>query len=299
MDCYIKNHNPKYSYLEDIRTFKIRKDLPKELYELDILDWSPPCSSFSMAGNREEDWWKEKKFREWQAEQTLDDLFFDFIDLAKELQPKVVLAENVKWLLLWEAWAYVQRIYKEFDEAWYHVEHYLLNAKTMWVPQSRERVFFIGVRKDQSDMIQAKDMFNQWPKLKLEFNETPIYFWNICDELWSDITEYKRKAWEYRKPTDRTIANSKENAWMKVSDFNCVYLRKDEIMPTITWKGRHAMLHYDKPIMASDWEIILWWSFPLDYNYLWTTPWYIIGMSVPPVMIAQIANQIALQLFNK
>ena len=85
MEAYKVNHNPKFSYLESITTFKNRKDLPKELYNLDILDGSPPCSSFSMAGNRDKDWGKEKKFREGQAEQVLDTLFFDFIDLAKEL----------------------------------------------------------------------------------------------------------------------------------------------------------------------------------------------------------------------
>ena len=52
-DAYITNHNPKYAYVEDIRTFKDRTDLPDELYNLDILDGSPPCSSFSMAGNRQ------------------------------------------------------------------------------------------------------------------------------------------------------------------------------------------------------------------------------------------------------
>ena len=103
IEAYKVNHKPKYAYLEPIQTFKLRKDLPKELYNLDILDGSPPCSSFSMAGNREKDWGKEKKFREGQAEQVLDNLFFDFIDLAKELQPKVVVAENVKGLLLGNA----------------------------------------------------------------------------------------------------------------------------------------------------------------------------------------------------
>lgn len=102
IEVYKANHNPKYSFLESITTFAKRKDLPKELYELDILDGSPPCSSFSMAGNREKDWGKEKVFREGQAEQILDTLFFDFIDLAKELQPKVVVAENVKGLLMGE-----------------------------------------------------------------------------------------------------------------------------------------------------------------------------------------------------
>jgi DNA (cytosine-5)-methyltransferase 1 len=58
VEVYKENHKPKYSFLESITTFAKRKDLPKELYELDILDGSPPCSSFSMAGNREKDWGK-------------------------------------------------------------------------------------------------------------------------------------------------------------------------------------------------------------------------------------------------
>src|SRR5574343_474010 len=84
-DCYIANHNPKYAFVEPIQTFKDRTDLPPQLYQLDILDGSPPCSSFSITGNREKDWGKEKKFREGQSLQVLGTLFFDFIDFAKEL----------------------------------------------------------------------------------------------------------------------------------------------------------------------------------------------------------------------
>lgn len=61
---YKKNHNPQMVFLEDIRVFRKRDDLPLELFNLDILDGSPPCSSFSTAGNREKDWGKEKVFRE-------------------------------------------------------------------------------------------------------------------------------------------------------------------------------------------------------------------------------------------
>ena len=98
MFTYCKNHNPRFPFLEPIQTFKDKQDLPPELFNLDILDGSPPCSTFSMAGSREEAWGKMKKFREGQAEQVLDTLFFDFIQLAKRLQPKVVVAENVKGL---------------------------------------------------------------------------------------------------------------------------------------------------------------------------------------------------------
>ena len=55
-DVYKLNHNPKYLFVDDIREFADRSDYPQELYNLDILDGSPPCSSFSMAGNREKDW---------------------------------------------------------------------------------------------------------------------------------------------------------------------------------------------------------------------------------------------------
>lgn len=56
IEAYRFNHKPKFSFLEPIQTFKERDDLPEELYNLDILDGSPPCSSFSMSVNREKDW---------------------------------------------------------------------------------------------------------------------------------------------------------------------------------------------------------------------------------------------------
>lgn len=88
-------------------------NLPAELYNLDILDGSPPCSTFSMAGQREENWGKNKKFREGQTSQVLDDLFFEFIDLAKILKPKIVIAENVKGLVMGNAKGYVNMIVKK------------------------------------------------------------------------------------------------------------------------------------------------------------------------------------------
>jgi DNA (cytosine-5)-methyltransferase 1 len=121
---YQMNNEPKYAFIEPIQDFKLRNDLPEELYNLDILDGSPPCSTFSISGNREEDWGKARKFREGQQEQVLDTLFFDFIDLAKKLQPKMVIAENVKGILLGEAFQYVKKIYEAFDEAGYIVKHY-------------------------------------------------------------------------------------------------------------------------------------------------------------------------------
>ena len=298
IEAYKTNHNPKYAYLEPIQTFKNRTDLPKELYNLDILDGSPPCSSFSMAGNRDKDWGKEKKFREGQADQVLDTLFFDFIDLAKELQPKVVVAENVKGLLLGNAKEYVKEIYKQFDAAGYYCQHFLLNASKMGVPQRRERVFFICLRKDLAkDFLYWQDMFTEIPKIEMEFNEKEITFKEIYDGKGLPITEYKIQAWKHRKPTDSGISDSKQNAGMKVSDFNHVYLKMDKVMPTITGKAEHAMSLYDEPIKPSETELKKGGSYPLDYKY--NRIGYLIGMSVPPVMTAQIASNIYEQWLSK
>lgn len=289
-ECYIANHNPKYRYIEPIQDFKNRTDLPEELYNLDILDGSPPCSSFSMAGNREKDWGKEKKFREGQAEQVLDTLFFDFIDLAEKLQPKIVIAENVKGLLMGSATKYLAKIIKALNDAGYKAHYKLLDASKMGVPQKRERVFFYAVRNDIEH--ESVDMFGEEPFIGLEFNEGEILFGEIYDGKGDKITDYKYGAWLKRLPTDKGISDSKKNAGMKVSDFNHAYLFKNKVMPTITAKGSAAMGLFDEPIKPSDTELIRGGSYPSDYNFLNSKPGYLVGMSVPPIMMANIAIRI-------
>ena len=301
INAYKENHKPKYAFLESISTFKDRDDLPEDLYNLDILDGSPPCSSFSMAScHREKGWGKQKKFREGQALQVLDTLFFDYIDLAKELQPKVVVAENVKGLLLGAAKEYVERIYKAFDEAGYVCQHFLLNSAKMGVPQKRERVFFVCLRKDLAEQfMDQSDLFNKKPKINLDFNEPEILFKEIYDGKGKPITEYKMKAFAHRQPSDNGIADSKGHAGMKVSDYNCVYIKHDKVMPTITGKAEHAMLLYNEPIKPSMTELRKGGTYPMDYVYEEDRIGYLIGMSVPPVMTAQIADRIYEQWLSK
>ena len=162
-DVYQGNHKPKHLFVEDIRKFNERENLSKELYSLDILDGSPPCSTFSMAGSRESAWGKEKVFREGQAKQTLDDLVFVYIETIKKLRPKVCLLENVKGIIQGNAKYYSKQIVARMTEAGYRVQVFCLNAASMGVPQKRERVFFIGLRNDF-----------EVPKLELRFNEPSI-----------------------------------------------------------------------------------------------------------------------------
>ena len=299
MEAYRTNHNPKYSYLEPIQDFKNRKDLPEELYNLDILDGSPPCSSFSMAGNREKDWGKDKKFREGQAQQVLDTLFFDFIDLAKELQPKVVIAENVKGILLGNAKAYVRQIYKDFDDAGYYCQHFLLNASTMGVPQRRERVFFICLRKDLADpFLHYKDMFTQVPKLELDFNEKPITFGDIIDIQGRPLSENMKIVWDNRHDGDESMMQGYKRLNNKESLFSHKYLYKNKIPNTLTSHADGLVL-FDAPKYTSKDEACKIGSYPLDYDFCGKKPHYFIGMSVPPVMTAQIATEVYNQWLSK
>ena len=302
IEAYKTNHNPKYAYLEPIQTFKLRKDLPKELYNLDILDGSPPCSSFSMAGNREKDWGKEKKFREGQAEQVLDNLFFDFIDLAKELQPKVVVAENVSGLMMGAAKEYVKKIYIAFQKAGYQlkIEPYLLDASTMGVPQRRKRVFFIALRNDLAPkFMEAVDMFQQAPKLDLEFNESKILFGEYRTKKgdFEKLTDRQKRLLNLRLPNEKSFGEVSIRVDNKLSGFTDMIVEDKETSGTITANGKNFRA-YDNS-WFSDNDYILTGSYPLDYNFLSNKPQYLIGMSVPPIMTAQIATEINNQWLSK
>ena len=294
IEAYRVNHKPKYSFLEPIQTFKNRKDLPEELYKLDILDGSPPCSSFSMAGNREKDWGKEKKFREGQAKQTLDTLFFDFIDLAKELKPKVVVAENVKGLLMGSAKEYVKEIYKQFDEAGYYCQHWLLDASKMGVPQRRERVFFVCLRKDLAKkFLYQKDIFTEVPKLELSFKEEEIPFINLQEEEVERIKvpDSYLKHWLKANKSGRSFETKNK------TKFGFFYKAIQKLpLATITSGGAYSI--ENKPALLTNNEFCKGGSFPLDYNFINNKPQYLIGMSVPPVMTAQIATKIYDQWIN-
>ena len=293
ISAYRANHNPQFSFLQPIQEFKERKDLPKELYNLDILDGSPPCSSFSISGNREKDWGKQKKFREGQSLQVLDTLFFDFIDLAEELKPKVVVAENVKGLLMGEAKDYVEKIYKAFDKAGYYCQHWLLNARDMGVPQNRERVFFVCLRKDLAqELMQQRNLFQRKPLIEMDFNEQHITWGEIIDENDNnmDLSPLDADLWDKKQPGDIDLSDASIRERNILSRFNAKFLYKHKCANTIT--GGEQCVLFDKKRKRNHSELLKCSTFPTDYNFESNKPSYMMGMSVPPVMVAQIADRI-------
>jgi len=284
---YKANHKPTHLYVEDIRAFNERTDLPAELFSLDLLDGSPPCSSFSMAGSREQGWGKEKVFREGQAHQRLDDLVFTYVETIAKLRPKVAILENVKGLLAGNAKAYAKEIVQRLRGHGYTVQVFLLNAATMGVPQMRERCFFIA-RQDAS-----------WPNLVLKFEEPPIPFGTVWhglekngSEEWIRLTDFQREIWHKAKEGESFAKYNNGNG------FNDFKADDSRVMNTLSAQ-QHKYYHSKEPRHFYRSEFCAIGTYPQDYNFIDQKYGYLIGMSVPPVMTAQIAHQINLQWFNK
>lgn len=288
--AYKANHKPKHLFVEDIRVFNRRADLPDELYNLDLLDGSPPCSTFSMAGSREKAWGKEKVFREGQAEQTLDDLVFVYCDTIAKLKPKVFLLENVKGIIQGNAKWYSKEIVRRMEANGYAVQVFCLNAASMGVPQKRERVFFIGYRKGLG-----------LPKLKIEFNESAIFFDTIktCHQrkiIGNGKPGKLKSLWEKRL-VGENFSDISLRISGKASNYTTHLVQGNDVFPTIVSRT-HYYLEADCSIVSAH-EYIQIGTFPLDYDFQTIEPKYLIGMSVPPVMTAQIANQIWEQWLSK
>jgi len=287
-DIYKTNHNPKHLYNLDIRDFNKLENLPSELYNLDILDGSPPCSTFSMAGSREKAWGKEKVFREGQKMQSLDDLVFVYCDTIIKLQPKVFLLENVKGIIQGNAKLYSKQIVDKMNDAGYTIQVFCLNAASMGVPQKRERVFFIGHKKELN-----------FKKLKMDFKEKAILFGEIQGNLGKENTEHDNRIWKRREKSDRDFGATLIRMGEKQSNWNSKYIYRNEVCNTITSTSGSKLIEFDNPNHLSDDKLKQIGTFPIDYNFKTIEPKYLIGMSVPPVMTAQIANQIRIQWLDK
>lgn len=88
-------------------------------------------------------------------------LFFEFIRILKDKQPKFFVAENVVGMLSSAHGDAVQNILKLFDQSNYDVLLTLVNASDYRVPQDRKRVFYIGFRKDLKIKVFKLDLVKQ------------------------------------------------------------------------------------------------------------------------------------------
>lgn len=166
----------------------------------------------------------------------------------------------------------------------------------MGVPQRRERVFFIALRKDlASEFMEAVDMFTSRPALNLNLNEPSIPFGEIEIQnverkpLIPSYVKYWASANQYGVYDERQRGGCKFG-----------YFRKAvRHLPLATIMSSNTFAVQDHPNMLIDKELGLCSSFPADYEFAGNSPQYLYGMSVPPIMMAQVASRIYDQWLSK
>jgi len=136
-------HNYSLNYnlepMEDVK--KITTD---ELEDFDILCGGFPCQAFSNAG-------KKKSFND---ERGL--LFDEIIRIAKDKKPKFMFLENVKHILKVSNGEVINYIKQKLDNINYHLQLFQLSPHNYGIPQQRERVYFICIRKDIYNGVEIK-----------------------------------------------------------------------------------------------------------------------------------------------
>lgn len=114
------------------------KELPKDI---DLITYGFPCQDISLAG-------KQKGLFNEDGTQTRSGLFFEALRIIEETQPKIAIAENVKNLVGKKFKPQFEIVLESLDKAGYNNYWQVLNAKDYGIPQNRERVFIVSIRKD-------------------------------------------------------------------------------------------------------------------------------------------------------
>lgn len=303
--AYAKNYPTTHIFKQDIRELNgkmILDQINKKVGELDILDGSPPCASFSTAGLREKAWGKQKKYSD--KVQRVDDLFYEYARIVKEVQPKVFIAENVKGLTLGSANNLLgssqmsmfendgenDTIYNTLVNCGYKVRFKVLNAANYGVPQARERVIFIGLRNDLQGTITYPKPFDYIISAYEATKDVVNTQKDIKDASFNETTQ----AYSYLKMMKE--GQSMSDYHPKGSGFGMTRIFKHKPSPTILQRqgNKASLCHWDEDRELSVPELIRLMSFPDDY-YLgekYTQKTERLGRAVPPLLMKAIASHV-------
>ena len=252
--------------------------------DLDLFDGSPPCASFSTAGKRETGWGKVKQYSE--TKQRTDDLFYEYARLVKDLQPKVFVAENVSGLVKGTAKGYFLDILKTLKSCGYRVEAKVLDAQWLGVPQSRQRLIFVGVRRDL-------DLDPVFPRpLSYSYTLQEVICRSVTNEYRESLSPYMRQWWELT-PRGKTLDIGHRKLDGKTSGMTKTRLAWDRTPPTVLARGSGTCDYYhpDIPAGMAISELKRICAFPDDFILTGTyrQQWERLGRAVPPVMMSHIA----------
>lgn len=166
---------------EKLNLGDITKINEKELPDFDLMTWGFPCTDISIAG-------EQQGFINKDGNKTRSGLYYDGLRILKEKKPKISIIENVKNLTGKKFKKQFEQILKDLKNAGYNNYWKILNAKDYGIPQNRERVYIISIRKDiDNGKFEFPKGFDNGVRLKdlLEENVDEKYYINqkYVDEL--------------------------------------------------------------------------------------------------------------------
>ena len=266
--------------------------------DIDVLEGSPPCASFSSAGKRSEGWGKVKEYSD--TKQRTDDLFFEYSRILRDLQPKTFVAENVSGLVTGKAKGYFKEILAELKDCGYAVSARVLDASWLGVPQARNRLIFVGVRND------LVERYGVGPVHPQPFSSQ----FTLLDAL-PDLLE--REEWVDAETGESTaLGKAVSREWYKTpiggkSDKYFQLCRPDPHRPvgTITAMigntGMASVCHPTQKRKFNLRELRLLSSFPEDFQLTGTFAQRCerLGRSVPPLMMKAVADQLKTDVLDK
>ena len=291
--------------------------------ELDILDGSPPCSAFSVAGSmcrsegatHSDGWGKTKTYSDGKKVENIEDLFFEFIRIANEIQPKVIIAENVKGLTIGEAKSYYHRITNELEAIGYYVSSKVMNASYHGVGQNRQRVIFICIREDIAEkaglsFLNIHSLFPDESAKRTTFGDVVEGIVNDDEEIkmitdkWKGCNLYKTTGSKMPDNPDKVLTGMDYHP--KGHAFNMKRASMHQPCPTltamgcanITFGGIIHPLENRKLTLA---ELRRLQSLPDDFRLTgeWKQKAERIGRMVPPLMMKDIAESIYKHVLSK
>ena len=170
-------------------------NLPKDI---DLLTYGFPCQDISLAG-------KQKGMFNEDGTLTRSGLFFKALDIIECVKPKIAIAENVKALTSKKFTEEFKIVLDSLEKAGYHNYWQVLNAKDYGIPQNRERVFIVSIRKDiDHNMFEFPKPYILEKRLK-DFLEPYVdekYY--LSDDLISKIV-----CWEaHQKPFEKVLGDN-------------------------------------------------------------------------------------------
>lgn len=207
------------------------KDITKidvnEVPDCDIIFYSPPCQSFSVAG-------KQEGFEDQRGT-----LFFDALNIIKHKKPKYAIMENVRGLTQKKFKFEFETMLQLLDQEGYKNYWKVLNSKEYGIPQNRERVFIVSIRKDIEQEFEFPKSFDNGLRLKDMLEDEVDEKYYISDEN-SELLFNEFKSEFVEKGVYPCLTPSRINKRQNGRRFK----ENDEPSFTVNTQDRHGILEF-------------------------------------------------------